>query len=126
MKAALAATAGYFAGAALATVTNSVILINAGALLVGLAVGLGLGLGLGFIQRRDFEQFAENMVAIYKHSNNALKDPQAYARYGLQKAEDLAYCSIATAGGVLVETAEQAVRERVNGFVRRLSPLHVR
>lgn len=122
VKAALAATAGYFAAKAVAATTGFALLSYG----TGYFVGLAAGFGLEEIRREDVEQFSEQVAKLYRQSATLLSDPQAYMKYGVLKAEDAAICTVAATGGVVVEAVQKSISDRINELMRRLSPMSIR
>lgn len=123
VKAAIAAVAGYLAGVAIASYTGMAV-ISGG---LGFIVGVLVGLGLSDITLNDVRKFAEEVSTAFHRSISAVTtNSEAYFKYQIRRAKDVAYCTVKSAGTVIVDGAIDLIKQRVDDYLRSFSPFNIR
>lgn len=122
VKAAIAALAGFLAGVVIVKTTGMAVLASA----AGIVVGVVFGLRISSLTYDDVRKFAEEVSGAFHRSLSVLQHPKVFFNQQVQKAEDVAYCTIQAAGELVVTAASSFVRQRVDEFLRSLSPLNIR
>lgn len=122
VKAVIAALAGFLAGVVIAKTTGLAVLAS----VVGVVVGVVFGLRIASFTSDDVRKFAEEVSGAFHRSLSVLQHPKVFFNQQVQKAEDVAYCTIQAAGELVVTAASGFVRQRVDEFLRSLSPLNIR
>ena len=122
VKAAIAAVAGYLAGAGLASSTGLAVFSSG----IGFIVGLGVGIMVSDIKPTDVRKFAEDVSTAFHRTISAVNNTGVYLKYQAQRVEDVAYCTIKSTGNVIVEGAVDLIRRRVDDYLRSFSPFNMK
>lgn len=122
VKAAIAAVAGYLAGTAVGSLSGLAVLSS----IAGVLVGLIVSDALSKVKQDDVKKFAEEVSAVFHRSISVVSNPEAYFKYQVRRVEDVAYCTIKSAGVVIVDGAVDLIRQRVDAYLRSFSPFNIR
>lgn len=122
VKAAIAAVAGFLAGAIVGSVSGFALIAGA----AGFIVGIMTGVLISDISAEDVTELARKVSDAFHKSISVLSNPKAYIDHQVQRAEDAAYCTLQSAGDAVVHGTMTFLRRRVEEFLRGFSPYDIR